>query len=152
MGAWLGLYGPRSHYLGPHECSSSRIVIKSSPKPIPGATKGFRKNTYFGNLVGVTKPPTQRQFRGFWGGHGLGYMGLAATTLVVMGAQVPILSLNPHPNPAQGRQKGFGKRHISEILQVSLNSLHHGNFVPFGGAMAWAIWAWQPLRGTPWVL
>ena len=40
-----------------------------------------------------------------------------------MGAQVPVLSLNHHPNPSQGRQKGFRKSPISEILQVSLNSL-----------------------------
>ena len=60
-------------------------------------------------------------------------MGLAATTRVPMGAQVPVLSLNHHPNPSQGRQKGFRKRRISEILQVSLNSLHNGNFGAFGG-------------------
>ena len=64
----------------------------------------------FGNLVGVTKQPTQRQFRGFWGGHGSGYMGLAATTWDPMGAQVPVLSLKDHPNPSQGRKEGFGKR------------------------------------------
>ena len=151
-GPWLGLYGPSGHYVGPHGCSSTRIVTKSSPKPIPGATEGFRKKANFGNLVSVTQQPTQRQFRGFWGGHGSGYMGLAATTWVPMGAQVPVLSLNHHPNPSQGRQKGFGKRPILEILQVSLNSLHNGNFGAFGGAMARAIWAWQPLRGSPWVL
>ena len=101
----------------------TRIVTKSSPKPILGATEGFRKKANFGNLAGVTKQPTQRQFRGFWGGHGSGYMGLAATTWVPMGAQVPVLSLNHHSNPSQGRQKGFQKSRILEILQVSLNSL-----------------------------
>ena len=35
---------------------------------------------------------------------------------------------------------------------MSLNSLHNGNFEAFGGAMARATWAWQPLRGSPWVL
>ena len=50
-------------------------------------------------------------------------MSLAATMRVTMGAQVPVLSLNHHPNPSQGRQKGFRKSPISEILQVSLNSL-----------------------------
>ena len=69
-----------------------------------------------------------------------------------MGAQVPVLSPNDHPNPFQGRLKSFGKRRISEILQVSLNSLYNGNFEAFGGAMARATWAWQPLRGSPWVL
>ena len=122
-GPWLGLDGPSGHYVGPHGCSSTRIVTKSSPKPIPGATEGFRKKAKFGNLAGVTKQPTQRQFQGFWGGHGSGYMGLAATMRVPMGAQVPVLSLHHHPNPSQGRQKGFRKSPILEILQVSLNSL-----------------------------
>ena len=122
-GPWLGLYGLGGHYVGPHGCSSIRIVTKSSPKSIPGATEGFRKKANFGNLAGVTKQPTQRQFRGFWGGHGSGYIGLAATTWVPMGAQVPVLSLNHHPNPSQGRQKSFRKSRISEILRVSLNSL-----------------------------
>ena len=34
-------------------------------------------------------------------------MGLAATTWVPMGAQVLVLTPNDHPNPSQGRQKGF---------------------------------------------
>ena len=118
--------------MGTHGCSSTRIVTKSSPKPIPGATEGFRKSRIFGNLAGVTKQPTQRQFQGFWGGHGSGYMGLAATTWVPMGAQVPVLSLNHHPNPSQGRQKGLRKSRISEILQVSLNR-------PGTPAMGWGV-------------
>ena len=138
--------------MGPHGCSSTRIVTKSSPKPIPGATEGFPKKSNFGNLAGITKQPTQRQFQGFWGGHGSDYMGLAATMWVPMGAQVPVLSLNHHPNPSQGRQKGFRKSSISEILQVSLNSLHNANFGAFGGAMSRTRWAWQPLCGSPWVL
>ena len=32
------------------------------------------------------KYPKLRQMRGFWGAHGPGYMGLAATTWVPMGA------------------------------------------------------------------
>ena len=110
-GPWLGLDGPNGHYVGPHGCSITRIVTKSSPKPILGATDRFRKKANFGNLAGgVTKHPTKRQFRGFWAGHGSGYMGLPATTWVPMGAQVPVLSLNHHPNPSQGRQKGFRKK------------------------------------------
>ena len=50
-----------------------------------------------------------------------------------MGAQVPVLSLNHHPNPSQGRQKGFRKSPISEILQVSLNSLSPHQQGPIGG-------------------
>ena len=121
-GPWHGLHRLSGHNVGPHGCSSTRIVTKSSPTPIPGATEGFPKKANFRNLASVTKQP-QRQFRGFLGGHGSGYMGLAATTWVPMGAQVHTLSLNHHPNPSQGRQKGFRKNRILEILQVSLNSL-----------------------------
>ena len=64
------------------------------------------------------------QVRGnFGGGHGSGYMGLAATTWVPTGAQVPVLSLNHHPNLSPQRQKGFTKSPIFKTLQVSLNSL-----------------------------
>ena len=35
------------HYAGPHGCSSTFIVTISSPKPILGAKKGFRKNSIF---------------------------------------------------------------------------------------------------------
>ena len=37
---------------------------------------------------------------GLSGGHGLGYMGLAATTWVPMGAGVPVFSPNDNPNPS----------------------------------------------------
>ena len=36
------------------------------------------------------------------GGHGSGYMGLAATTWIPMGARVPVLSPNDRPNPSHG--------------------------------------------------
>ena len=152
-GPWFGLYGLGGHYVGSHGCSSTRIVTKSSPKPIIGATGGFPKKSNFGNLASVTKQPTQQQFWGFWGGHGSGYMGLAATTWVPMGAQVPVLSLNHHPNPSQGRQKGFRKRQISEILQVSLNSLSGvktAKSSPARGHMGGADWGYLELGpGTP---
>ena len=47
LSPWLGLYGLGSHYVGPHGCSSTHIVTKSSPKPIPGATEGFPKMANF---------------------------------------------------------------------------------------------------------
>ena len=122
-GAWLGLHGPTGHYVGPRGCSSTRIVTKSSPTPIPGVTKGFWKKSKVEHLAIVTKRPTQQQFWGFWAGHGSGYLGLAAITWVPRGAQAPVLSLNRHPNPSQGRQKGFGKSRILEILRVPLKSL-----------------------------
>ena len=71
-------------------------------------------------------------------------MGLAATMWVPMGAQAPVLSLNHHPNPSQGRKKGFGKRRILEILQVSLNSLHSGNSIAFGKSTSQRIYSKQP--------
>ena len=33
--------------------------------------------------------PNDDRFRGFWGAHGLGHMGLAATTWVPMSARIP---------------------------------------------------------------
>ena len=36
-------------------------------------------------------------------------------------------------------------------FQVSLSSLHNGNFGAFGRPMAQATWARRPLRGSPWV-
>ena len=55
-------------------------------------------------------------------------MGLAATMWDPMGAEVPVLPLNYHPNTSQGQQKGFRKCGIFENFQVSLNSLHNRNF------------------------
>ena len=75
-GPWLGLHGPSGHYVGPPWCSSTRVVTKLSPKPNPRATDGFRKKANFGSVAGVTKQPTQRQFRGFGGGGG----GMAQAT------------------------------------------------------------------------
>ena len=57
---------------------------------------------------------------------------------VLVGAQVPVLSANDHPNPSQGRQKCFGKSRNVKNFQVSLNSLRNSNFGAFGGPMAWA--------------
>ena len=39
-------------------------------------------------------------------------MGLAATAWVPMGAQLPVVSPNDHPNPSQWRPKGPGKSQI----------------------------------------
>ena len=85
--------------MGPYGPSSSRIVTKSSPKPILGGIEGFRKKSNLGNLAGVTEQPKQPPSWGFLGGHGMGWMGLAASTWLSIGAQVPVLPLNHHPNP-----------------------------------------------------
>ena len=61
------------------------------------------------------------QLWGFWRANGPGYMGQAFITWVPMGAGVAILAPNDHPNPSQGRQKGF------ENVQVPLNGLNNGN-------------------------
>ena len=66
---------------------------------------------------------TKQPFAGFRGGHGTGYMGLSDITWVPIRAQVTVLSPNDHPNPSQGRQKGFGESQILENFQVPLTSL-----------------------------
>ena len=60
-GSWLALDGPSGHYMGPHGCSSTRIVTKSSPKPILGATEGFHETSNFKKLSRTTKQPIQRE-------------------------------------------------------------------------------------------
>ena len=65
----------------------------------------------------------RRAFRGFQGAHGVGYLGLAATTWVPMGAQVLVLSTNDPPNPPQRQQKGFGKSQIFVDFQLTHASL-----------------------------
>ena len=74
-GPWLGLHGLSGHYVGPHGCSNSRIVTKSSPKPNPGAAEGFRKNSNFDNFSGVTKQATQQPILGLFRGAWLGLHG-----------------------------------------------------------------------------
>ena len=66
----------------------------------------------FVRILGAIGPPTISNFGGFGGGHGSGYMGLAANMWVLVGAQIPVLSPIHHPNPSQGRQKGLGKSGI----------------------------------------
>ena len=57
----------------------------------------------------------------FRGAHGLGYMGLAATAGVPLGAQLPTLSPNDHPNPSKGRQKsGIGSGGIFEKFSTQV--------------------------------
>ena len=48
--------------MGPHGCSSTCIVTKSSPKPILGATEGFHETSNFKKkLSRATKQPIQRE-------------------------------------------------------------------------------------------
>ena len=51
-------------------------------------------------LPGFDLTTSARCFWGFRRAHGTGYIGLAATTWVPIGAQVPVLSPNDHPNPS----------------------------------------------------
>ena len=67
---------------------------------------------------------------GFRGAHGPGYMGLAATMWVPMGAQVPALSPNDHANPTLERKKGFRK--AKRVSNISRGHSEHANFVGFG--------------------
>ena len=66
---------------------------------------------------------------------------MAWATWVPMGAQIPTLTPNDHPNPSERQQRGLGKHQIFENVQVPLNSLNNGNFGAFGGPMHRAIWA-----------
>ena len=43
--------------MGPHGCSSTRIVTKRSPKPILGATEGFHEKSNFKKLSRATQQP-----------------------------------------------------------------------------------------------
>ena len=71
-------------------------------------------------------------------------MGLVATTWVPMGAQVPVLSPNDHPNPSEGQQKGFKKIGNVKNFQVSLNSLR--NSIALGKSTSQRIY---PKQHTP---
>ena len=59
-GPWLRLYAFGGHYVGPHGCSSTRTVTKSSPKPIPRAKEGFRKKA---NSIAFGKSTSQTIYR-----------------------------------------------------------------------------------------
>ena len=78
---WPGLHGPSGHYVGPH---GARVPVWSPndhPNPSQGWQNGFNKSQIFKNFRILLKCPNNGNF-GFRGAHGLGYMGLAATTWV----------------------------------------------------------------------
>ena len=89
----------------------------------------------------------------------MGYIGLAATTWLPMGGQVPILSPNDHPNPSYGQQKDFMTNSISKNFHASLNnppsvkttksSPARGHRQAGGGATG-GTWSWDP-GPQPWV-
>ena len=54
--------------------------------------------------------------------HYMGPHGCSSTCISVL-----------HPNPPQGRQKGFGKSQTLKKLQMPLNTLNGSNFGAFGG-------------------
>ena len=60
-------------------------------------------------------------------------MGPVATMWVPMGAQVPVLSPNDHPNLSYGQRKGFMKNRISKNFHVPLNRLSSGNVLTAKG-------------------
>ena len=97
-------------------CSNTPIsciapLHTSAPKPPPSHTTCVvvQKQWNLEIFSGATGQPTNNNRGSFQGPNGSGYMGLAATMWAPMGAQVPVLSPNDHPNPSQGRQKGFEK-------------------------------------------
>ena len=69
-GPWRGLDGPSSYYLGLYGCSSTRIVTKSYPNPIPGVAEGLRKKPNWKS--GDTKQPEKPRSLGFWRAPGPG--------------------------------------------------------------------------------
>ena len=50
-----------------------------------------------------------------------------------MGARIPVLPRNDHPNLSLGGQKCFGKSGIFKFFQVQLNHLNNSNSGAFGG-------------------
>ena len=106
-----------------------------SPNDHPNASqrqqKDFAKS--FQTFSDATKQPINSNFRAFKGAHCSGYMGLAATVWVPMGARIPVLSPNNHPNPSQRRQEVFGKSQIFEIFRPT-HASKSSPVGPMGGA------------------
>ena len=69
--------------------------------------RGTAAGIYRARAPAVLRPPV-----GLEGAHGEGCIGLAATTWVPMGAPVPILSPNDHPDPSKGWQKAFRRSRL----------------------------------------
>ena len=66
--------------------------------------KGISAKMEFSKIFQMPlKSLKNEQCHGFWGAHLLGYIHRTATIWVRMGAQVPVLSPNDHPNPSQRR-------------------------------------------------
>ena len=86
-GAWA-THGPSGHYVGPHGRSSSRVVIKRSPKPIPGAAEGFWKMPNFRNFSVPTHQPENGTTRLYPGATFLGRCGGRVKTFLRIVASV----------------------------------------------------------------
>ena len=73
------------------------------------------------NYIAFGKIPRRgvgnRYAPGVWGSHGPRYKGSAAATWAPMGARVPVLAPNDHPNPSSNRQKVSEKLKFPKILE-----------------------------------
>ena len=123
-GAMARAHGPGSHYVGPHGCSSTRRVTKSSPKPIPEATKGFCKNSNFKKFSNAHWPPH-------------------VSPSVLKYPCCHQIITHTHP---RGDKKSSQKNRVLKTFQALLGSLHNSIFGAIGGHMARATWAYRPLR------
>ena len=100
----------------------------------------------------ATEPPTNSNFEAFGGPMARARWAqwpLHGSPWVLKSPYRHQMTTQTHP---RGDRRVSESGEFSQILLVSLNSLHNGNFGAFGGAMARATWAWHPLRGSPWVL
>ena len=86
-------------------------------------------------MAGVMLGRREGGLHSFRRAHGPGYVGLAATAWVPKGAQLPILSLNDHSDPFQGRNKGFGKSRMFENFQVPQKGLKDQQLWGFRGPL-----------------
>ena len=89
----------------------------------------------------------------------MGHIGLAATTWVPMGTQVPVLSPTDHPNPFKGQRKGLMKNRIFKKLSrgterpiecENVSPHWQGDIWGGGGGATGATWSWD-LGPPPWV-
>ena len=74
---------------------------------------------------------------------------LAATTGTPMGAEIPVLSPNDHPNSSQGCQKGFRKK---LNLGKFSGATKHQQFCGFGGVHGSGYMGLTATMWAPWVL
>ena len=89
-----------------YERSSDSAPYKESEPLFRPTIKEHRKTHDFVHKTGGA------HFCDTFDPHRMGYIGLAATGWVPMGAEIAKLSPNDQTNPSYGQHKGFGKNRI----------------------------------------